>query len=300
MSTITRAVPRRRRHTQWRAASLFLLPSAVIIGAFTVYAIGKSAWMSVHDWSFFEKTHPFVGAANYVEMLHDSRFWNALGNTAIFTVVTVPLQVALALALAARLSRARWWQVFLRSVFFFPVISSFATMAIVWKFILSADVGPTASWMRTIGVTPVDWLHSPNLALPAVIMVGLWKNIGFTMVILVAALQDVPVSLHEAAALDGAGPWRRFTAVTLPSIRQAMLFASIMAVIASLQVFDQVYVMTGGGPLFRSETLVTYMYQQGFSDYRSGYASAIAWILFLIIMLVSLVQLRVFRYRDVD
>jgi ABC-type sugar transport system permease subunit len=120
------------------------------------------------------------------------------------------------------------------------------------------------------------------------------------MVILLAALQDVPESLNEAAVLDGAGAWRRFLNVTLPSIRQALLFASVIAVIVSLQVFDQVYVMTRGGPLFRTETLVTYMYEQGFTEYRSGYAAAIAWVLFVLIMLVSVVQLRLFRYRDVD
>ena len=131
-------------------------------------------------------------------------------------------------------------------------------------------------------------------------LVSLWKNIGFTMVILVAALQDVPESLNEAAVLDGANAFQRFVNVTAPSIRHALLFTSVIAVIASLQVFDQVYVMTRGGPLFHTETLVTYMYEQGFSEFRSGYAAAIAWVLFLLIMLVSLIQLRLFRYSDVD
>lgn len=256
--------------------------------------------MSLHDWSMFETVHPFVGLANYAELLDDPRFWNAFRNTAVFTLVTVPIQIAVALALAVRLSRSSRWTVVLRSVFFFPVISSFATMAIVWRFLLSADVGPTASWLRDIGITPLDALHSPAWALPAVILVGLWKNIGFTMVIFIAALQDVPESLTEAAVLDGAKAWGRFVHITLPSIRQALLFASVIAVIVSLQVFDQVYVMTRGGPLFHTETLVTYMYEQGFTEYRSGYAAAIAWVLFLLIMLISVFQLRLFRYSDVD
>lgn len=289
-----------RRYAQPRAGLLFLLPSALIIGVFVLYPIARSLWMSLHDWSMFRLVHPFVGLANYAELAGDPRFWNALRNTAVFTVATVPLQVGIGLALAVALSRASWWSVFLRSVYFFPVISSFATMAIVWRFLLSADVGPTASWLRAAGLQPLDPLHSTALALPAVIMVGLWKNIGFTMVILLAALQDVPESLKEAAVLDGASRWRRFVHVTIPSIRHALLFTSVIAVIASLQVFDQVYVMTRGGPLFKTETLVTYMYEQGFSQYRSGYAAAIAWVLFLVIMLVSLVQLRLFRYSDVD
>jgi ABC-type sugar transport system permease subunit len=295
--------PTQRRRRRWanpRAGLLFLLPSALIICVFVIYPIAQSLWMSLHDWSFFQTTHDFIGLANYAELLRDPRFWNALGNTVVFTVVTVPIQIVIGLLLAVRLSQTQWWAVFLRSAYFFPVISSFATMAIVWKFLLSADVGPTASWLRGAGIAPIDVLHSPTLALPAVILVGLWKNIGFTMVILIAALQDVPESLNEAAVLDGANAWKRFQNVTMPSIRQALLFASIIAVIASLQVFDQVYVMTRGGPLFHTETLVTYMYGQGFTEYRSGYAAAIAWVLFLLIMLVSVLQLRIFRYRDVD
>jgi ABC-type sugar transport system permease subunit len=299
MATAASRAPRRQR-AQGRAGLLFILPSSLIILVFVIYPIVQSLWMSLHDWSMFQATHPFVGLANYAGMLHDGRFWNALVNTIVFTVATVPLQIVIGLLLALKLVRASWWTIFLRSVFFFPVISSFATMAIVWRFLLSADVGPTAAWLRSAGIAPIDALHTPNLALPAVILVGLWKNIGFTMVILLAALQDVPESLKEAAVLDGANAYRRFLNITLPSIRHALLFASIIAVIVSLQVFDQVYVMTRGGPLFRTETLVTYMYEQGFTEFRSGYAAAIAWVLFLIIMAISVVQLRFFRYRDVD
>jgi ABC-type sugar transport system permease subunit len=295
------SIPREPGH--WRYAwtgPLFLLPSAVILGVFVLYPVVQTLWMSVHDWSMFQTTHPFVGFANYLELLEDRRFWNALKNTVVFTVVTVPLQIVIGLMLALALTRSNWWTVFLRSVYFFPVISSFATMAIVWRFLLSADVGPTAAWVRAAGFAPLDVLHSPSLALPAVIMVGLWKNIGFTMVILLAALQDVPESLNEAAVLDGANSRQRLFHVTIPSIRHALLFTSVIAVIASLQVFDQVYVMTRGGPMFRTETLVTYMYDQGFTAFRSGYAATIAWVLFLLIMVVSLIQLRLFRYRDVD
>ena len=289
-----------RRAARLRSGQLFLLPSAVIICVFVLYPIVQSFWMSLHDWSMFQAVHPFVGMANYAELLGDPRFWNALRNTALFTVATVPVQVITGLLLAVALSRASWWSVFLRSLYFFPVISSFATMAIVWRFLLSADVGPTASWLRAAGLVPIDFLHSTAWALPAIVLVSLWKNIGFTMVILVAALKDVPESLNEAAVLDGANAFQRFVNVTAPSIRHALLFTSVIAVIASLQVFDQVYVMTRGGPLFHTETLVTYMYEQGFSEFRSGYAAAIAWVLFLLIMLVSLIQLRLFRYSDVD
>lgn len=298
MTTI--APPRRPpRPGRTRKGLLFLLPSAVILIVFVGYPIVQSAWMSLHDWSYLQTDHPFIGFANYIELAHDPRFWNALGNTVLFTVVTVPLQIVIGLALATRFARGGRVSSFFRSVYFFPVISAFATMAIVWKFLLSPNIGPFAAWAKDVGLPTFNILQSQQLALPAVIIVGLWKNVGFTMVILIAALQEVPESLVEASALDGAGPWQRFRNVTLPAIRQPLLFASIIAVIASLQIFDQVYVMTGGGPLFHTETLVTYIYNLGFQQYRSGYAS-VAWILFLLIMIISALQLRIFRYRDVD
>ena len=291
---------RRRRWQNPKAGILFLLPSAIILLVFVAYPIVQSAWMSLHNWSYLQSTQPWVGLQNYIALATDPQFWNALANTAIFSAVTVPAQVIIGMLLAIRFARASWITTFYRSMFFFPVISAFATMAIVWKFLLSPDIGPFSAWERALGIPTVDILQSTAFALPAVIVVGLWKNVGFTMVILIAALQEVPESLNEAAALDGAGTWSRFRNVTLPAIRQPLLFATILAVIASLQVFDQVYVMTDGGPLFHTETLVTYIYDLGFQQYRSGYAAAVSWVLFILIMLVSVVQLRIFRYRDVD
>jgi ABC-type sugar transport system permease subunit len=292
--------PGQRRWPNTRAGILFLLPSAIILIVFVAYPIVQSAWMSLHNWSYLQSVQPFVGFQNYVDLTQDPRFWNALGNTAVFSVVTVPLQIVIGMLLAIKFARSNLLGKFFRSIYFFPVISAFATMAIVWKFLLSPDVGPFAAWEHALGIPAVNILQSTAFALPAVIVVGLWKNVGFTMVILIAALQDVPESLNEAAALDGVGTWGRFRYVTLPAIRQPLLFATILAVIASLQVFDQVYVMTGGGPLFHTETLVTYLYELGFQQYRSGYAAAVAWVLFILIMIVSVAQLRIFRYRDVD
>ena len=158
-----------RRPAHGRTGPLFLLPSAVIICVFVLYPIVQSLWMSLHDWSMFRATHDFVALSNYAELLGDPRFWNALRNTVVFTVVTVPVQVIVGLLLAVALSRSHWWTLFLRSVYFFPVISSFATMAIVWRFLLSADVGPTASWLRSAGLlrrpmhcTRRRWRYRPS------------------------------------------------------------------------------------------------------------------------------------------
>jgi ABC-type sugar transport system permease subunit len=290
---------RRRRRSGWRAY-IFLLPSAIILSVFVFYPIVESAWMSLHNWSFLAPGRQYVGLGNYRELLHDSRFWNALRNTVIFTAAVVPAQLILGLALANGLVRNNLLNRIFRSIFFFPVIGSLATMAIVWKFLLDPDIGLLSRIFTDLGFPQTGVLQSTTYALPALIVVSVWKNVGFTMVILLAALQGVPETIYEAAAIDGARPWARFRYVTLPSLRQALLFSSVISVIASLQLFDQVYVMTSGGPLFHTETLVTYMYKVGFQDYRSGYAAALAWVLFLLIMTVSVIQLRFFRYRDVD
>jgi ABC-type sugar transport system permease subunit len=173
-------------------------------------------------------------------------------------------------------------------------------MGIVWKFLLDPNIGMIPHLLSAAGLASPDFLQSTTWALPSIIVVGVWKSVGFSMVIFLAALQDVPESLLEAAALDGAGAWMRFRRVTLPLLRPSMLFAAIIATIASMQLFDLVYVMTKGGPLFHTETLVTYLYEVGFQNFRSGYAAAISWVLFLLIMLLSIFQLRLFRYDEID
>ena len=293
----------RVRNGHWKrhaSAYLFLLPSCLILLLFVAYPIVQSLWMSFHDWSFFASHHRWIGLANYRELLHDSRFWNALKNTAIYTACVVPAQVGLGLALAIALQRAHRVNRILRSVYFFPVIAALATMGIVWKFLLDPNIGIIPHVLETTGVASPQFLQSTSWALPSIIVVGVWKSVGFSMVIFLAALQDVPESLLEAAALDGAGAWTRFRRVTLPFLRPSMLFAAIIAVIASMQLFDLVYVMTSGGPLFHTETLVTYLYQVGFQDFRSGYAAAISWVLFVLILVLSMLQLRLFRYDEVD
>jgi ABC-type sugar transport system permease subunit len=240
-----------------------------------------------------------VGTANYREAFSDPRTWNALRVTVLYTLATVPLGVVLSLAVALALKEGPLASV-LRGAYFFPAISSLAIMAIVWSFLIDPQIGLVSSWLGIVHINPPDWLHDPRWALPAVAAVGIWKNLGFNMVILLAGLQGIPEPLYEAAAIDGAGPRRRFWHITLPGLRQTLLFVAVISMIASLQVFDQVYVMTRGGPVFSTESLVTYMYHQGFELFRMGYAAALATILFVLIMVVSILHLRLFRYRDVD
>ncbi len=289
-------VPRLR----WQPAYLFLAPSATILLVFIVYPVGQSLWMSLHDWSLGAPEQPWVGLDNYRELAHDPRMWNALQVTLVFAAVSVAVQVVLGFLLASWLQGTTRITAFVRSVYFFPTIVSLASIGLVWRFLLDPQIGLVAGWTQALGLTPVDWLRSTTWALPAVVFVSVWKNLGFTMVLLLAGLQGIPLHLYEAARLDGAGRWQLVRHVTLPGLRPTLLFTTVILTINSLQMFDLVFVMTDGGPLFRTETLVTYMYRQGFENFRFGYAAAIAWVLFTLIMLLSALQLRLFRYSDVD
>jgi ABC-type sugar transport system permease subunit len=291
------ARPRRRR---FNPAYLFIAPSMVLIAVFIVEPIIASAWMSLHEWSIGEATHRFVGFGNYRQLAADPRFWNALKVTVEYTAVVAVGQVALGLALAEKLRRTTWFTAILRAAFFFPFIASLAVTGVVWRFLLDPQVGLVDAWLSKVGVSAPDWLQSTSLALPAVMVIGIWKNFGFAMIILLAGMQAIPVERYESAALDGANGPRQFRHITLPALRGPLLFVVIIATVTGLQLFDLVYVMTDGGPVFHTESIVMYLYEQGFVNFELGYASAIAWVLFLLIMIVSLIQLKIARYRDVD
>lgn len=299
-STDRSSMARRRRRVRWNPAYLFIAPSLVLIVVFILEPILQTLWMSLHEWSIGAAVHPFVGLDNYRTLLHDHRFWNSLKVTCVYTAAVCIGQVVLGLVLAEALRRTSWFTAILRSAFFFPYISSLAVVGIVWKFLLDPQIGLVDAWLGNLGLTEPDWLQSTSLALPTMIAVGIWKNFGFAMIVLLAGLQAIPEYLYEAASLDGAGSWGRFRYVTLPGLRPALLFVIVIATITGLQLFDLSYVMTSGGPLFHTESIVQYLYQQGFVNFDLGYAAAIAWVLFLIILGVSLVQLRLLRYRDVD
>lgn len=291
---------RPRRRPRFNSAYLFIAPSVILIAVFIAEPILQSGWMSLHDWTIGEATHKFVGLANYTALYHDTRFWNALRVTVAYTVVVSLGQVLLGLALASRLRRTTWYSSLLRTAYFFPFIASLVVVGIIWKFLLDPQVGLIDAWLSDVGISPPDWLQSTSLALPTVIAVGIWKNVGFAMIVLLASMQQVPAFLYEAATLDGANVWQRFRHVTLPALRPALLFTTLIATITGLQLFDLVFAMTSGGPIFHTESVVMYLYEKGFVEFQMGYASAIAWVLFLIILVISAVQLRVSRYRDVD
>lgn len=293
-------VRRRRRRLRWNPAYAFIAPSVLIIAVFIAEPIVQSAWMSLHHWSIGSSHHQFVGAGNYTSLWHDSRFWNALRVTCVYTVAVGVGQIVLGFVIALRLQRTSWYTAILRSAFFFPFIASLVVTGIVWQFLLDPQVGLVDGWLQKLGFGPTNWLQSTSLALPSLIVVGIWKNVGFAMIVLLAGLQTVPAYLHEAALLDGASYLQRLRYVVVPALRPPLLFIAVMATINGLQLFDLNYVMTSGGPLFHTESVVMYLYQRGFIDFKLGYATAIAMVLFVLILAVSAVQLRLLRYRDDD
>lgn len=289
--------PGRPRHA---AAWLFAAPSLTILTVFIVLPIIQSLRYSLYDWQVGATVQEWVGAQNYLDLFTDDLFWNALRVTLVFSAVSVVAQLTLGYAAAAALLRDSWLTKAIRSVFFFPTIVALATIGMVWRFLLDPNIGLVGGITAWLGAEPIAWLQDLDLALPTVIAVSVWKNVGFTMIILLAGLKGVPGHLYEAARLDGAHGWRLTQHITLPSIRPTLLLAAVLLTINSLQVFDLVYVMTNGGPLNSTDTLVTMLYREGFQYFNLGYASAIAWVLFTIIVLASALQMRLFRYNDVD
>jgi multiple sugar transport system permease protein/raffinose/stachyose/melibiose transport system permease protein len=290
----------RRLASRVNPAYLFVAPALVLAAGFILWPILQSGWMSLHDWTIGDSSHKWLGLGNYTELWRDARFWNALKVTLVYAVFVVVGQVSIGLALAQWLRRTTWYTTLLRSAFFFPTIASLAVTGIVWKFLLDPQVGLVDGWLGKLGFDGKAWLQDTHLALPALIAVGIWKNFGFSMIVLLAGVQGVPKELLEASTLDGANALQRFRHVTLPALRPALLFTTVIGTVNALQLFDLTYVMTDGGPLFHTESIVMYLYQRGFVDFRLGYASAVAWALFLIIIAVSVVQLRMLRFRDDD
>ncbi len=286
---------------QTRAGYLFLLPSMVVMAIFVFWPIVQAFILSLQKWRFGTGKTQWVGLENYQRLLDDPRVRGAFSNTIEYTLVVVPVTLLLALLLALALNERIPGRSFYRAVFFLPVIASFAIVAIVWRFLLNPDIGLLAYWSREIGIPTRSWLRDARYAMPAVMIVSIWKNVGFNMVILLAGLQGISEVYYEAAKVDGAGRWQRFRYVTLPLLRPTWTFVLIISIISSFQVFDQVWVMTPrGGPLHSTETVVTYIYYQGIELLDISYAASIGVVLFIVVFVLTLIQLRAFRFRELD
>ncbi|MEI7633364.1 MAG: sugar ABC transporter permease [bacterium] len=268
---------------------LFASPWALGMVLFVAGPVVASLVISFLEWNLLE-TPRWVGWANYRRLVTDDPlFYKSLNVTLLYTAAAVPLGMALSLALALALARPRRGQGLFRTIFFLPTVLSGVAAAMLWNWIFNADFGLVNVFLRHMGITGPEWLASERWALPALIIMSLW-GMGGTMVIYIAGLQGIPRHLYESAAIDGAGPLRQFWHVTLPMLSPVLFFTLIMGIIGSFQVFTQAYVMTGGGPNYATFFYALYLFQQAIDFLNMGYASAMAWILFAIIMALTGLQ----------
>jgi len=283
-----------------RAAILFLAPALAVILLFFLIPVGASLLLSLTDFDIYALADihniRVIAFRNYSELLRNALFWKALVNTLYFTVVGGPMTVVVALAAALLVNAkvARWKPLF-RTVYFAPVVTTIVAVAIVWKYLYHPRYGLLNRGLELIGIAPIDWLGDPKWAMPAIILLAVWKNFGYTMIIFVAALQGIPEELYEAARIDGANTLQQFRHVTLPMLGPTFVFVGIITAIGYLQLFPEPYVMTRGGPVYSTLSVVMLMYEQGFKWWNMGYAAAVAFILFLFIGAATLLQLRVQR-----
>ncbi|HKM43572.1 MAG TPA: sugar ABC transporter permease [Limnochordia bacterium] len=283
---------KRLGNEQTKTAFLALLPSFVLFSAFTVYPIFYSLYLSFFNASLLSPMRRFVGLDNYVNLLQNPTFQKAVKNTILYTIGVVPVGIALSLIVAVLLNKKLRFRGFFRAAFFAPVITSMVAVSIVWTWMLEPNYGLINGLLAKIGIAGPGWLTDPSWALTSVILLSIWKNLGFNMVIFLAGLQNISPEINESADMDGVSAWQRLRYITIPMMRGPIGFAAIVSMIKSMQVFGQVYVMTGGGPANSTMVIVYYLYQQAFEFYRSGYASAIAWVLFIGILVLTLIQNR--------
>ncbi|NOU96707.1 ABC transporter permease subunit [Paenibacillus sp. LMG 31456] len=269
---------------------MFISPMVIGYVLFLLGPIIAAFMMSFTNWSLI-KEEEFVGLANYTKAFTgDSVFWDTVWNSFYFSIVFVPLNIVLTLALALLLKDRILGVGFFRTAIFTPVVTSIVVWATVWKYIFQTDNGLVNSILRIFGITGPAWLYDLSLAMPTVIIITLLKGLGINMVIFLAALNDVPPMYYEAAKIDGAGRWKTFFNVTLPLITPSVFMVLIITMIGSLKVFGQIYVLTGGGPGTSTYVFVYYIYEQAFKMYEFGYASAVAFILFFIIFVLTVMQ----------
>jgi multiple sugar transport system permease protein len=283
-----------------RAGWWFVAPAVLVLALFFFAPVIMAFAMSLTDFdlyalSDFENLR-FIGLENYGRLLRDPLFWKALGNTLYFVALGVPLSIGLSLAAALLVNSrlARFRSVF-RTIYFAPVVTTLVAVAVVWRYIFHTRYGFLNYGLGALGVDPVDWMGDPRWAMPAIVILAVWKNFGYNMIILLAALQNIPEDLYEAARIDGASSWQVFRHITLPGLGPVLLLVSILTMTGYFQLFAEPYVMTEGGPLQSTLSVLYFMYEEGFKWWSLGRASAVAFLLFVLMFAVTLVQLRLGR-----
>jgi multiple sugar transport system permease protein len=273
---------------------LFIAPAMVIFFVFTLLPVAIALYLSFTDYDVFTRMN-FIGAANYQDVFDDEYFWRALWNTLTYTVASVPLGMAIGLGLALLLNQKLRGLGLYRTIYYVPVVTSMVAVAMIWVQLFDPLYGVISNGLESIGIKGIDWLGDPSLAMPSVIAVSVWKVIGWNMLIYLAGLQGIPEYLKEAAAIDGANRSQTFWRITLPLLQPTTFFIFVTSVIGAFQVFDVVYVMTGGGPANATTTLVHQIYNAAFKALDMGYAAAMSFVLFGIILAVSMFSYRAMR-----
>ena len=284
------------------AAWFFLAPALLLIFVFFFLPVAASLVLSVTDFDLYGIADPgntrFVGLSNYSRLLQTPDFWAALRNTFYFAFVGGPLTIAVALSAALLLSsKLVRFKGFFRTIYFTPFVTTLVAVAIVWRYLYHTRYGLFNYALSYIGIGPIDWLGDPHWAMPAIILMAVWKSFGYNMLIFIAGLQSIPEELYDAAEIDGAGAFRRFFSITLPMLMPTLVFVSVVTMIGYFQLFAEPYVMTQGGPLRSTTSVVLLMYEEGFRWWRMGYAAAIAFVLFVVILIATLLQFRLQKER---
>jgi multiple sugar transport system permease protein len=283
---------RRKTLKQNLIAYSFILPNLLGFAMFTLVPMAFSLALAFMNWDGANVV-TWAGLDNFRQLVHDETFHIALVNTFYYVVGTVPLTMAASLVLALLLNQSLRGRNFFRTTFFFPYVASLVAVAVVWNMLFNPAMGPVNQMLTALGVeNPPRWTASIDWAMPTVILASIWKGMGYYMVIYLAALQGIPSYLYEAAEIDGANTWQKFRYITLPMLTPATFFVSMMLIIASFKVFDLIIVMTGGGPGRATNVLVIHTYNTAFKEFRFGYSSAIALVLFAIVLVITIIQFR--------
>ncbi|MET8260327.1 carbohydrate ABC transporter permease [Micromonospora sp. NPDC005553] len=300
MATLPRTTPRNRRLVSRNTVAgwSFILPNFIGFAALTLLPVVVLFYVAFTNWNVFGVAE-WTGTANFRRMWDDASFWTALRNTVYYAVFHIPLTLAAALGLALLLNRKLRGVRFFRTIAFFPYITSIVAIAVVWNQLFSPEYGPINALLGAVGVDdPPGWTASATWSMPAVIIVGTWRYMGYYMLLFLAGLQTIPSQLYEAAETDGATPWQRFVHVTLPGLRTTTFFVTVLLTIESFKVFDLILVMTGGGPGQSTLVLSQYIYQKGFEENQFGYASAVSIVLFAICFGITVIQFMVNKRRN--
>ena len=288
--------------TRRRAAWVFAGPALAVIGVFFFLPVAAALALSFTDFDIYALASlanlRFVAFRNYGELLQRAEFWNALGNTVYFVLAGVPLSIGASLGTALLLdARAARFKAFFRAALFAPVVTTLVAAAVVWRYLFNTRYGWLNYVLGALGLPAIDWLGDPHFSMPAIIVFAVWKNFGYNMVILLAGLQAIPEELYEAARIDGASAWKRFLHVTLPMLAPMLSMVAILTVAGYFQLFAEPYVMTQGGPLQSTVSVLYLMYEEGFKWWNLGSASAVAFVLFALMFAVTGAQISLMRRR---